>query len=460
MTVHVGTDFNDIVHPAARCFVEGLFGLRPNLPQRTITVAPQLPSSWDSATVITPALSVNASGFRQRGNGTEQGVTTVAVAVRPLMPCVGCDLIVHLPLRAAELISVTVNGAAASNYTIEASWGQAIVIVQTTVVGPAAGVPVIVSLRYGSAIGYGGAQSLHAIAGAAVSLDLGEHGGTSWSIVSVDDPQGALASYQLKGGVVSAVIAVNRSGFSLVCVNARLLAGAASSGTAGTQLRDGSNASSFPVQRRLFKLNVTDPVAEAKRRAQTSVSLREASEAVAWSTLDLSGEFNGNLSDIFYPRGGYREPRPKTCSARIGTDGWSAWTFTYGQGSKPPRPSFDKNSTGIITTPQGARFKVVAPRVVFVSQWVNYPTHVTISLREAKVQAGDIVWVLISGSTNSMQTRLANARLNFTLADSAVETLELIPPLNYWTLAPIGGIYYDYVRVSAACHPAFSAFPG
>ena len=27
----------------------------------------------------------------------------------------------------------------------------------------------------------------------------------------------------------------------------------------------------------------------------------------------------------------YLSPRPKTCAARIGTDGWSAWTFTYGQ---------------------------------------------------------------------------------------------------------------------------------
>ena len=47
-----------------------------------------------------------------------------------------------------------------------------------------------------------------------------------------------------------------------------------------------------------------------------------------------------------------------------------------------------------------------------------------------------------------MQTRLANARLNFTYSGfpESTETLELIPPLNYWTLAPIGGIYYDYVR--------------
>ena len=69
------------------------------------------------------------------------------------------------------------------------------------------------------------------------------------------------------------------------------------------------------------------------------------------------------------------------------------------------------------------------------------------------MQAGDVVWLLIAGSTNNMQTRLANARLNFTYSSKAVETLELIPPLNYWTLAPIGGVYYDYVR-DGFCLPA------
>jgi hypothetical protein len=53
-----------------------------------------------------------------------------------------------------------------------------------------------------------------------------------------------------------------------------------------------------------------------------------------------------------------------------------------------------------------------------------------------------------------MQTRLANAAINFTYSGGGrVETLELIPPLNLWTLAPIGGQYYDYVR-DGFCLPA------
>ena len=46
-----------------------------------------------------------------------------------------------------------------------------------------------------------------------------------------------------------------------------------------------------------------------------------------------------------------------------------------------------------------AEFSLWAPHVAFVSQWTNYPRQQTVSLREHKVQAGDVVWLLISAST-------------------------------------------------------------
>jgi len=56
--------------------------------------------------------------------------------------------------------------------------------------------------------------------------------------------------------------------------------------------------------------------------------------------------------------------------------------------------------------------------------------------------------LLVCGTTFPMQTRIANAELRFRYADGAVEKLELIPPLNFWTLCPWGadggGGDYDY----------------
>ena len=71
-------DFNDIVNPAARTFVEGLFGLRPDVPNKVIKISPQLSPTWDNATLTTPYLKVHATGFRQ-ALGTALGSTTVSI---------------------------------------------------------------------------------------------------------------------------------------------------------------------------------------------------------------------------------------------------------------------------------------------------------------------------------------------------------------------------------------------
>ena len=86
---------------------------------------------------------------------------------------------------------------------------------------------------------------------------------------------------------------------------------------------------------------------------------------------------------------------------------------------------------------------------VFVSQWANYPVRVRVPIQ---AQAGDVVWTLISGSTNAMQTRLANGVLRYLYVNGTSEELPLVPPLNYWSLTPIGGIDYDYER-DAFCLP-------
>ena len=72
--------------------------------------------------------------------------------------------------------------------------------------------------------------------------------------------------------------------------------------------------------------------------------------------------------------------------------------------------------------------------VAFVSQWDNYPNNITVQLLDSHVLSNDVVWLLVSGSTNSMQTGLANAEIKFEYVDGSIETLELVPPHNYWSL--------------------------
>jgi hypothetical protein len=88
-----GTDFSDCASTFCRTVVEGLFGYRPDYPNGVVTIAPQLPSDWDRASIKTPDFSLAAKGSQYRIELT-----------RPA----AMDL--RLPVRAKKVTAVTVNG--------------------------------------------------------------------------------------------------------------------------------------------------------------------------------------------------------------------------------------------------------------------------------------------------------------------------------------------------------------
>ena len=127
---------------------------------------------------------------------------------------------------------------------------------------------------------------------------------------------------------------------------------------------------------------------------------------------------------------------------RIGYDGWSAWTFVH-WGIQTPEIKLDKPGEPM-TTPQGVTFgKIGADKnTAFTSLWDNWPKSVTVPVNAS----GEAVWLLVCGSTNPMQGRIANAVLRFRFADGQEEKLELVPPFNFWSLCRFGRVDNDYKR--------------
>ncbi len=202
-------------------------------------------------------------------------------------------------------------------------------------------------------------------------------------------------------------------------------------------------------QRQLFKLHVTDPEGEARLAAKTP---REAPPGASWQCLDLSPQFNGDVRRIFKQQ--YLSPRPKTCSVRLGVDGYSAWTFPY-WGDQPPAIELGNlpklaHGPGRIMTPQNVPFARFAgdKNIAFTSLWDNWPRAVRVPVGKQ----ADAVWLLVCGSTNPMQTRIANAEVRLKYADGQIEKLELTPPVNFWSLSPWGGMDYNY-QTDAFCLP-------
>jgi hypothetical protein len=388
-----GTDFNDVLGPFCRSVVEGLFGYAPDLVQSTVRIQPGLPADWPLASITTPDYSLRFN--REGASDHYQASMTRAAAL---------DL--RIPVRAESIRGVKLNGAAVA-WKSEPGAGCTVVRIQTAKTQNA---DLVIEL--GSRLPHTQPRAIAAKLGDNIRLNVAR--GT---IVETRDLNQALAGTTARKAGHHIVLAKVQTG----------------------QLQ----------QWNIFKLHVTDPVGDAKHAAQT---LREAPRNAAWECLDLKPICNGDIRAIYKQQ--YLSPRPSTVSVRIGVDGYSPWTFAPW---KIPIPEIDlaniatlTDARGRIVTPQNAQFTRMPDNsnIAFTSLWDNFPHTVSIPVnREAEA-----LWLLIAGTTNPMQTKIANAEIRFLYTDGQTEKLELIPPFNFWTLCHLGGRDYSYER-DAFCLP-------
>lgn len=386
-----GTDFGECVHMAARVLVEGLFGYRPDYPNGVVVVAPQFPAEWKRARVCTADVVLR---YARRGGRIELEVELTRAA----------RVEVRLAVSARVVEAVTVNGRAAS-WRAEPGFGRTVISVAA---GRTKRVRVMLRVRGSTAV----------FAAEEKSVNTGERvtlGVAGAPVLAFEDPQGVLKEAVLRDGRIVARASGN---VGVHAVAARVQWG------------------ELPQWRR-FLLRVANPRAEAAERARqvTRVPAR-----ARWRCVDLGAARNGDVRTIFQQE--YVSPRPATVSLRIGTDGYSPWTFPHWR-SGPPEIALDavprlreRGGARRLWTPQGVPFAWSddeARNIAFTSRWDNWPQAVTVPVG----CAGEAVWFLVCGSTNPMQGHIANAVLRLRYADGGEDALELVPPMNYWNLCPI-----------------------
>ena len=94
-----GTDFNDCNSLFARAVVEGLFGYRPDYTNSIVRIAPQFPTGWTHASIVTPDVSISY-------NGGEKRATYGIKLSRP------CAMELQLPVSTTGVEAVSVDGKA------------------------------------------------------------------------------------------------------------------------------------------------------------------------------------------------------------------------------------------------------------------------------------------------------------------------------------------------------------
>ena len=385
-----GTDFGDSTDMFARTLVEGLFGYAPDRPAGRVRVTPQFPPEWDRARLRTPDVHLN---FNRRG-----AVTTLEIELTE-----PARLEIRLPVCARGIVAVTVGGRPV-RWTAQAGFGRTFVRVQLPRMQRA-----VIAVTTRTSVAVKAPAAIAGKVGQAVVLRS-----PAGPIRSFSDPQRVLAGTTLRGGVIRGRLRAN-PGFHTVIALGQFGA--------------------LPQWTR-FQVQIDDP-ATAKAVARKYPALPPA--RATWQTLDLTPSLNGDIRTIYTQQ--YLSPRPATISARIGTDGYTPWTFLYWN-SFPPVIRLDGVPALLggpagdrLRTPQGVPFAWPgeARNVAFTSHWDNWPDQVTVPVG----RAAEAVWFLVAGSTNPMQGRIANAVLRLRYAHGAGETLELVPPVNYWNLSPI-----------------------
>jgi hypothetical protein len=156
-----------------------------------------------------------------------------------------------------------------------------------------------------------------------------------------------------------------------------------------------------------------------------------------WENVDIRQQLNADIRTIYQQQ--YLSPRPNTVSVRLGSDGYSPWTFPHWK-SKPPVIALNQvgnflNDKNQMITSQKVPFawNGELKNIAFTSMWDNFPRKIDFQVNKT----GDGIYFLVCGSTNVMQCHIANAVIRLNYADGKTDSLELAPPVNYWNLCPI-----------------------
>jgi hypothetical protein len=386
--VQGGIDFGDCVHTFTRTLVSGLFGYHPDYPNGVVKIAPQFPTDWGSASIELPDVKIV---FERKGIQSNYRIELARMA----------DLELLLPEQCEEIKSVSVNGKKA-RWKLLPGIGRSIVMIQLSRANQAD-----ITIETGGSLPYYAPLYLEGNIGDFLKLSARDA-----RIISFDDPQGILDNEQIDEGSLTAILSGNKGYHTVV---ATTVAGKA-------------------PQWRIFRLKVNDPAGDAKAAARF---LDKVPVNAAWKNIDISSSLNADVTTIY--RQQYLSPRPNTVSVRLGTDGYSPWTFPHWN-SLPPVIKTDGVNTMLdgqnrLVTLQGVPFiwNTGDNNIAFTSRWDNYPVSIDFPVNAA----GNAVYFLICGSTNVMQCRITNAVIRLNYADGLNDSLELIPPVNYWNLSII-----------------------
>jgi len=379
-------DFADPIGMAARSLVEGLFGIQPDALNGSLTIKPGFPSSWASASLEIPDISIQFNRARAKD----------AYTIKQSFPR-KLRLKLILPLFTDEVAGISVDGKSVN-------WK----VLKETVGHPLLEIDAGIASQYLIEINWKGRYiesniSRQVKANSSVKLSI-----QGKQFLELYDPQEVFIKKTTTSGEQFGTVGDYKD-----------------NKTYFVRVNQGIAEWWQPVNVSFM------PVAPARNTARSS-------DNVSYTKIDLKPFLNEKVTNIFKQQ--YLSPRPKSPTLQLPTQGIGNWAYPLTEANindsglrKNASSSNEiKTSSGILfATPSDTLMNNIA----FVSQWDNFPDSISIPLNGSASR----LHLLMAGSTNPMQSWVTNGMIVVRYKDGSSDTLLLENPTNWW---PIEQDYY------------------
>ncbi len=363
-------DFTDVSGTYLRLVVEGLFGIRFDLLENSVTIAPNLPDEWESASLSLKDISLHY---------TKTGTQTVYD--------VYCDRdgnkIFKIPMLSADVEAVFVNGEPAC-FATKAAPNGCFVIAETENTGH-----IQLCVMHGSKKIPNVEFAKKVLCGSEIVFEI-----TDGDIADYNDISQALSDVQVTGNKIYA------------------------------------KAKDVPGHHTLFvrvKSGEYDAWLAADYETVKKDIVGEPCLTASFEPIDISPFFNSSIMEVHQQR--YMSPRPDGYSIGVHTNGRYAWEWNHGGHNKLVVDDDSlRHSGGVVHTKSGIPFVTPSSgdNLACVSVWDNFPDEITIPV---DVRAKEVAVMFVS-ATNCMQTHVENARITALYKDGTEEAVSLVYPVN------------------------------
>jgi Domain of unknown function (DUF4450) len=380
-------DFADGIGMTARTLVEGLFGIQPDALNKRVVIKPGFPAAWNSAAIETPDIKFSFSRTGDRETYIIRQLTN-----RQL------NLQLIIPVFKDNIAEVLVNDKRVKWKTVPNTVGK-----------PMVEINVPANKEYNIII--------------------------VWKGISIQKLGYRTAPYNFEEFSAASTVL---SGFELYDPQKVLQHVSTGKNYISAKFNQPEGHKTFFIKTKQGAFNWWQPVDIFIIKQYPVVQIKQSEKSFAYIKADISSYFNDEVNNIFKNK--YLSPRPASPTLQLPTQGIGNWAYhsvtANINDSGLRKKAIETNS---ITTSTGVPFHTSAEagkkNVAFVSMWDNYPDSIIIPL-DGKSSAAHL---LMTGTTNPMQSRMTNGLVLFNYADGTTDTLELKNPQNWW---PIEQDYY------------------